>query len=72
MLAGAGNLPTQLISFTIEDVRLHDGILHVVVHEDWPAPKCGSLPVVTQPVHVVKVPRLAVSAEFETRRTASC
>jgi hypothetical protein len=72
ILAGAGDQPTQLVSFRIEEVRLRDGTLHVLVHEDWPSPQCGSLPVITQPVHVVSVPRLASTAEFTTRRTSSC
>lgn len=72
LIAGAGELSTQLLSFRIDEVRLQDGILEVVVHEDWPAPQCGSLPVVTHPVHAISVPRLSASADFVTRRTSRC
>jgi hypothetical protein len=72
IFTAAGALPTQLRSFRIEEVRLRSGVLHVTVHEAWPAPQCGSLPVITRPVDIVSIPRLATKAEFLTRRTSSC
>ena len=72
VLVAAGELPTQLRSFGVDEIRLSDGVFHVTVREDWPAAQCGSLPVVTHPVNVVSVPRLSTRADFAQRRTSSC
>jgi hypothetical protein len=63
LLASAGSTPTQLLSFRIVAVR---GLTHrfeALVETQWP--KCGGPPVVTSPVHVIMVPRVATEATFE-------
>jgi hypothetical protein len=72
ILAAAGALPTQLLAFRVDEVRLLNGVLHVTVREEWPAPQCGSLPVITRPVDIVSVPRLATQAQFISTRTSRC
>jgi len=72
LFAGAGALPTQLLSFGVVDVRLRNGVVTVTVREEWPGSQCGSLPVITRPVDIVTIPRLATGAEFLTERTSRC
>ena len=62
LLASAGPTPTQLIWFRITMVRERPEHLAVLVESQWPA--CGGLPVVTNPVHIVSVPRVATQAVF--------
>jgi hypothetical protein len=62
VLAAAGTTPTQLFSFQITEVRFTGNSLHVRVESVWP--NCGGLPVVTAPVHVVRVPHVATQADF--------
>ena len=70
ILAAAGTTPTQLYSFQIKEVRVSGESLHVRVVGVWPT--CGSLPVITAPVHVVRVPRVATEAQFTFVRTGRC
>lgn len=63
LIASAGPTPTQLIFFRITKVRERPGHLAVLVESQWPP--CGGLPVVTNPVHIVSVPRVATQAVFE-------
>ncbi len=72
ILAAAGELPTQLHAFRIDQIHLQNGILQITVVQDWPATQCGSLPVVTYPVDIVSVARVATEATFLTKRTTSC
>ncbi len=72
ILAVAGEIPTQLHAFRVDEVRLQSGILQVTVVQDWPASQCGSLPVVTHPVDIVSVARVATEATFLTKRISSC
>ena len=72
VFVGPGALPTQLQSFGVEEVRLLNGVLHVTILEDWPSPRCGSLPVITRPVDIVSIPRLSTEAQFLTHRSSSC
>lgn len=62
LLASAGTTPTQLRWFRITMVRERPEHLAVLVESQWPA--CGGLPVVTNPVHIVSVPRVATQAVF--------
>ena len=72
ILAASGALPTQLLAFRVDEVRLLNGVLNVTVVEEWPAPQCGSLPVITRPVDIVSVPRLATEAQFLVVRRSRC
>lgn len=73
LLAAAGSTPTQLVSFRITDVHSRPDFLRVMVEVNWPAAACGSVPVVTTPLHVVAVPRVATEAQFTfTDTTTSC
>lgn len=63
LLASAGPTPTQLVSFRITLVRERPEHLAVLVESEWPA--CGGLPVTTNPIHIVSVPRVATQAAFE-------
>lgn len=63
LLASAGQTPTQLLWFRITLVRERPEHLAVLVESQWPA--CGGLPLVTTPVHIVSVPRVATQAVFE-------
>ena len=63
LLASAGQTPTQLLWFRITIVRERPKHLAVLVESQWPP--CGGLPVVTNPVHIVSVPRVATQAVFE-------
>ena len=72
ILAASGTLPTQLLAFRIDEVRLLNGVLRVTVREEWPGPQCGSLPVITRPVEIVSVRRLATQTQFTSTRTSRC
>ena len=72
ILVASGALPTQLLAFRVNEVRLLDAVLSVTILEEWPAPQCGSLPVITRPVDIVSVPRLATQAQFISTRTSRC
>jgi hypothetical protein len=63
LLASAGPTPTQLLWFRITKVRERPEHLAVLVESEWP--RCGGLPVTTNPVHIVMVPRVATQAVFE-------
>jgi hypothetical protein len=63
LLASAGPTPTQLLWFRITKVRERPQHLAVLVESQWP--DCGGAPVVTNPVHIVLVPRVATQAVFE-------
>jgi len=63
LVASAGQTPTQLIWFRITKVRERPGHLAVLVESAWPG--CGGVPVVTNPVHIVMVPRVSSQAVFE-------
>lgn len=63
LLASAGPTPTQLLWFRITKVRERPKHLAVLVESQWPP--CGGLPVTTNPVHIVSVPRVATQAVFE-------
>ena len=62
LLASAGQTPTQLLWFRITMVRQRPEHLAVLVESSWPP--CGGLPVNTNPVHIVTVPRVATQAVF--------
>ena len=62
LLASAGQTPTQLLWFRITMVRERPEHLAVLVESAWPP--CGGLPVTTNPVHIVTVPRVATQAVF--------
>ena len=62
LLASAGQTPTQLLWFRITMVRERPEHLAVLVESAWPP--CGGLPVTTNPVHIVMVPRVATQAVF--------
>jgi hypothetical protein len=62
LLASAGQTPTQLLWFRITLVRQRPEHLAVLVESAWPP--CGGLPVNTNPVHIVTVPRVATQAVF--------
>jgi hypothetical protein len=62
LLASAGQTPTQLVWFRITMVRERPGHLAVLVESAWPP--CGGLPVNTNPVHIVTVPRVSTQAVF--------
>lgn len=63
LLASAGSTPTQLSAFRIAMVREKPYHVEVTVESLWPCK--GGLPVVTTPVHMVAVPRVATQAVFE-------
>jgi len=63
LLAAAGPTPTQLIWFRITMVREREQHLAVLVESRWPG--CGGVPLITNPVHIVRVPRVATQATFE-------
>lgn len=63
LIASAGETPTQLEWFRITMVRERPEHLAVLVESQWP--RCGGAPVVTNPVHIVSVPRKATQATFE-------
>ena len=63
LVASAGSTPTQLLWFRITMVRERPEHLAVLVESTWPP--CGGLPVTTNPVHIVIVPRVATQAVFE-------
>jgi hypothetical protein len=63
LIASAGQTPTQLEWFRITMVRERPEHLAVLVESQWP--RCGGLPVITNPVHIVSVPRKATQAVFE-------
>ena len=62
LLASAGQTPTQLLWFRITMVRERPEHMAVLVESEWPP--CGGLPVTTNPVHIVTVPRVATQAVF--------
>ena len=62
LLASAGQTPTQLLWFRITLVRERPEHLAVLVESQWPP--CGGVPVTTNPVHIVTVPRVATQAVF--------
>jgi hypothetical protein len=71
LYAGTGEVPTQLYSFKITEVRLSDaGTLNVRVESVWPT--CGSLPVITSPVHVVSVRVQSTTARFTWVKSGKC
>jgi hypothetical protein len=71
LLAGAGLRGAQGFSYTIEHVRADAGTLRVYVLEHYP--HCGTLPAMSAPVHAVRVPRGATTAEFTlTVRQPTC
>jgi hypothetical protein len=69
VLAGMGMRPTGGYRVTIESVRAHEGVLYVTVRERSPGPTCGTYQALTQPVHVLEVPRQGLTAEFQVRRS---
>jgi hypothetical protein len=72
VLAAAGFRGATGFSFTIKEVRFREGLLPVLVLEEWP-PWCGSLPAPSAPVHVVSIPRASTTAEFTvTTKAPSC
>jgi len=62
LLASAGQTPTQLLWFRITMVRERPEHMAVLVESAWPP--CGGVPVTTNPVHIVTVPRVATQAVF--------
>jgi hypothetical protein len=62
LLASAGQTPTQLMWFRITMARERPEHLAVLVESEWPP--CGGVPVTTNPVHIVTVPRVATQAVF--------
>lgn len=62
LLASAGQTPTQLLWFRITLVRERPEHMAVLVESEWPP--CGGLPVTTNPVHIVTVPRVSTQAVF--------
>ena len=56
ILAAAGTTNTQLFAFQIAEVRERTSGLFVKAELTWPT--CGSLPVMTAPVHIVKIRRV--------------
>jgi hypothetical protein len=63
LLAAAGPTPVQLQWFRITLVRERPEHLAVLVESQYPCG--GGLPVATNPVHIVSVPRVATQAVFE-------
>lgn len=73
VLAAMGMRATGGYSVTIEEVRAHEGVLHVSVLERSPGPRCVTTQALTAPVHVVQVPREGTTAVFSVRTgTRTC
>ena len=71
VLAAIGERPNGGFSVRVDSVITFGGGAKVFVTETSPGPMCITPQIVTQPVHVVRVPRPAGPAVFEAQRVVT-
>jgi hypothetical protein len=68
ILAAMGSRPSTGFGVTITEVRVHAGTFYVRVTEQSPGRGCNVGDAMTSPVHAVRAPREATSAQFVLAR----
>ena len=68
----SGTRPSGGFAINVRSVATRGGNLEVAVHETCPAPGAMVTMGLTQPVEVVRVPRLTQPATFQEARAGSC
>jgi hypothetical protein len=68
ILAAMGTRPSTGFAVTIDEVRVHAGSFYVRVTERSPGRNCGVGHAITSPIHAVRAPREATSAQFVVTR----
>jgi hypothetical protein len=71
VLVALGHRPSTGYSVTVTEARAFAGAFYVTVVERSPDVTCAVVNAQTAPVHVVKVPRRGVAAQFSVLRQAS-
>jgi hypothetical protein len=68
ILAAMGARPSTGFSVAITEVRVHDGTFWVRITEQSPGRNCAAGDAITSPVHAVRAPREATTAQFIVAR----